>query len=476
MNYRKILLVFLIYIIPFQLLGQNFVVDFQAKHVGDQLKISISTLDNFNYEIIPFDSKTYTLIKLYPVQFKKETKDYFIEPLKKLPVKIQTLELMDQSLLLTFKGILQKQLQLNLKESVNKLEIITSLKLVANKTIEKSQKTAWDYYQSAAQLEKENRNLAAISAIRKALRLQPKYAEAYFLAGKIRFERGEWNMAKINFNQAKKINPNVGDSQPYLKKIENKLNPVQVAQKQVVQAEQKVPKAAKEVLKDSIAIISKEVTSDSASEIDSSFLSSEPVSIFNLKKSKPDSSVNMITEYTHQTSSQSYFQFAFLCFIVFVILVWGIILWKKRTYFKKEKKYSSFDFSKMIQQMQNQTPNLGNDMPEMNAPPSIQKVENLKIKNKSTNEYNRQSLQKTSSNSFSNQKARNFKTDFELTPPKENANKRPDDKILHLASLGYSIEEIARQLHIGKGEVQLILNFQGKETPMSAPKVRIEMD
>ena len=472
MKYFKCLHICLIILFPLQIFGQNYVVDFQTKLINDQVKISISALDGFKYEVIPFDSKTYTLVKLYPVQFKEETKESFITPLKKLPFKIQTLELMDQSLLLTFKGILHKQLQVSLNESVNKLEIIVSPKLVTQNIIKIPSKTAWEYYQSAILLEKENQNLAAIADIRKALRLKPNYAEAYFLAGKIRFERGEWKMAKINFAQAQRYNRNIGDLKPYLVEIEKKLYPVQLVQKKVVQSE------PEEIVGDS-----SEVDSDIIPEeidLDSSFVANSPVStigslpIFNFKKSDPDSVFNRPIEYPMQMKSQSYFQMAFLCFIVLVILVWGVLLWKKRIYFKKEK--SKFDFSKMIQQIQKQTDTLGKDMPEMKTKPPIQKVEKIKMKNEINHEIQNPKIKRTPLDSFIEHNRQNSKIDFDFNSSIEKEKQPKDEKVLHLASLGYSVEEIAKQLQVGKGEVQLILNFRGKEIPMSAPRVRIEMD
>ena len=142
----KTLFICLLILFPLQIFSQNYVVDFQTKIINDQVKISISALDVFKYEVMPFDSKTYTLVKLHPVQFKDETKENFVKPLKTLPFKIQTLELMDQSLLLTFKGILHKQVKVNLNKSLNKLEIIVSPKLMTNNKIKIPNKTAWEYY------------------------------------------------------------------------------------------------------------------------------------------------------------------------------------------------------------------------------------------------------------------------------------------------------------------------------------------
>ena len=69
MKFYKIIL-FLLIVILFQNSGysQNFIQNFQVNNNNDQIKLSLTTQDKFQYEIIPFESRVYTLIKLKPIE------------------------------------------------------------------------------------------------------------------------------------------------------------------------------------------------------------------------------------------------------------------------------------------------------------------------------------------------------------------------------------------------------------------------
>lgn len=118
----------------FQINGfsQNYIEEFLVEEVKDQIKISLKTQQKFEYKVMPFDSRVYTLMKIYPVQFHKEKKDQMLAPLKNLSVTIQALELMDQSIMLAFKDVYAKQIHINVSEETKQIEITLSPKIFTN--------------------------------------------------------------------------------------------------------------------------------------------------------------------------------------------------------------------------------------------------------------------------------------------------------------------------------------------------------
>ncbi len=79
--------------------SQNFIEEFMINEDKDQIKISLKTRKKIEYKVMPFDSRVYTLLKFYQVQFQKEKKDQMLAPLKNLSITVQALELMDQSIM-----------------------------------------------------------------------------------------------------------------------------------------------------------------------------------------------------------------------------------------------------------------------------------------------------------------------------------------------------------------------------------------
>ena len=123
--------------------------------------------------------------------------------MKNLSFTIQVLELMDDAIMLTFKNISANQLQV--KATNAKIDIFVHPKPIENLIAKNKSnlKQAKNHYLLAVQFSKNNENSKAISEIHKALTFKPKYAEAYFLAGEIRFQKGEWKKAKFNSGSKK---------------------------------------------------------------------------------------------------------------------------------------------------------------------------------------------------------------------------------------------------------------------------------
>ncbi len=452
--------------------GQNMVTNFNVVKLGGQIKIDLSASESFRYEIIPFDSKTYVLIKLQPLIFGPSVKESAVMQLKKLPVTIHALELMDQILMLTFKNISRKQLHVIFSELNKKIEIVVSQSLpVSAQKLSANKKSAKDYYLAAAQHVKKGYDDKAISALHNALRLQPRYPEVYYLAGEIRFNKKQWEMAKINFEKAKRMNPDVGDVQNYLALIDAKLHPVRQDEPDTSEADNFVEKTEP----DSTAVVSAVPNADTTYAVASVEKPALSAAIAAGDKQADESSAA-------DQPAPTYFQIGFFFAIILFVVLWGVLLWEKRNYFRKTPLKSSPDFSRLLQQLQKSSPQQKNRAPDKEEP---DKKENAERKPRQVNlNDERQKFSSLSSPdraTFNGEKL--LRRHQPVIPNVRQTGWDDDDEtvntehhVLNLASIGYSVEEIARQLQLGKGEVRLMLTYRGRHNPMTAPEVRIEMD
>ncbi len=141
-----------------------------------------------------------------------------------------------------------------------------------------------------------------------------------------------------------------------------------------------------------------------------------------IKQQEPsDSSCDLPVENFNRSAAKSYIQLGLFFLILSTVLVWGILLYKKRKYLTGLSNSKTKDFPEKI----------------------------------------------SSSSVFSSLD----KMSLDLS-----AKEELEDKVYSFASLGFCVEEIAKQLGLGKGEVRLMLNYKEKKIPMEAPQMRIEMD
>jgi len=155
----------------------------------------------------------------------------------------------------------------------------------------------------------------------------------------------------------------------------------------------------------------------------------------------------------------------FLLFFLIVVfpIFWSIFLWRMRHRLFRDREVAeagskSASFSGLVEQFRKER-NLGNlekEKPssETVRPAGALRKESQKVRNVSDN--------------------RSSATVFRWPEPTERREKL-ENRALFYASMGYSVEEIARILNIGKGEVKLLLNLRGKDLPMSLSDIRIEM-
>lgn len=465
---KKYLLLFSIcFVFYAHVYGQNRVTKFNVVQSGDQIKIDLSSSGPFRYEIIPFDSKAYVLIKLQPLLFEPSVKESAETQLKKLPVTIHALELMDETLMLTFKNISRKQLRVTFSDLNKKIQIVVLQSLpVSAQKFSVNKKSAKDYYLAATRHVKRGNDDKAISALHNALRLQPRYPEAYYLAGEIRFNKKQWKMAKINFEKAKRMNPDVGDVQKYLTLIDAKLNPVRQDERDIAATNDFVEKTES----DSADVVSANLTTDTTLTVAAE---DNPV-----RSAAVATGDNWLSDSaTTDQPAPNYFQMGFFFTIILFVVLWGILLWRKRNYFRKSSTKSSPDFSSLLQQLQNSSPQRQNRAPN--------KKENGEKKSSQVNLNDEQ--QKFSASNKPDKVEFNAEKLLQRHQPVIPSVKQigwdddgekldTEQHVLNLASIGYSVEEIARQLQLGKGEVRLLLNYRGRHNPMTAPDVRIEMD
>jgi len=165
--------------------------------------------------------------------------------------------------------------------------------------------------------------------------------------------------------------------------------------------------------------------------------------------------------------------------IILSMAGWFFLLWRKRSLLKQAQSSKVPDFAKLLQQLQNQPALLGKDMPEfqatINPHESDFHIDKDTIYN-ANNEDNSLRLKESIRTKLPKSKLPAIEPNYFSQMAKQTQHESMEQKILHYAEMGFSVEEIAYRTQIGKGEVKLVLNLHGQSVPMSAPEIRIQME
>ena len=158
--------------------------------------------------------------------------------------------------------------------------------------------------------------------------------------------------------------------------------------------------------------------------------------------------------------TKSYFQFGFFSLLVSLFTGWIMIVWKKRHgIVSTTSKTREPDFSAVLEKTQGQAKSSAETM-DRNQDHRVNSQKNAPKKKRAIRKPAPEPLEDT--------------VRRQQQPPAFVGD--PQEKVFRYASSGYSIEEIARRLGIGKGEVELILNLNGRRSPMVTPELRFELE
>ncbi len=459
-------------------LGQNYIEKISTTNIDNGIQLNLTTHTPVSHEILNFDSRATTLIKISPLTIQKDNKDALLASLNETGVDIQALELGNNTVMLAFKNVLSNRLSVKTNESKNNIKIV----ILENRKISKperkpSLKFSQEYYQKAIQLFKNGEYSDALTNVRFAIKLNPGYAEAYFLGGKLRYKLNDWVKARYNFKKAVFINGEYSEANEYLNKINSIENDSSIAWPNIKNNSDNESGTNSDI-KSSINSNNESnitSTSDSLSQPDSSAIATNVadvpednrVTITDINpgfipafESPETNSYSPLASQVFNTSFKNYIQLGFFLLIMSFLLGWILYLKKNRKFLQlKKHKINKSHFTEVLSKIQK-------NMQEEKKKKSFRKIPEKKpVENRSMETLDVHKNTKTS-----------FQDEFNERPfnplPYEGD---PMEKIYQFSSVGYSVEEIARMLNMGKGEVKLILNFKGLHSPMTPPNMRFNL-
>lgn len=415
----------------------NIIQSVKIRNRANEKKIILISSQPIRWEKLTTINRAITLLKIYDSKFEPRYKEKLIQSLKKLPCKLNVVELMDNSILIAFKEQHPSRLKIRQLDGALGLEI-TILPDVSAEV----------YYRRGVRLIQKQCYNEALQVFHKALRMRPNYAAVYFQAGIARLKLRHLRKAKINFTKALKYDPNLKEAKRYLRQLTSE-----------------VPKQRPSQNKQSDA--TKLLSSNDDSVQVSSLLQIKKSGVSPLKISKVEH-----IEMADKTSTRGnflnrtklYFQL-FLFFSILFIIIGSLvhwIIWKNRgnNSGAEEKNFQTRlqDYLQELQKPKQERDSAAITTMENNSIPEVSK----KIVNEPQSSFD-------SFNSI-------YSNRLTATSVRAYAGDDLQQKIESYVGLGFSIEEIAQRLRIGKGEVQLRLGLRGKRVHMKAPEIRFEFD
>ena len=462
-----------------KLFGQNYIEQISTKNVDNGIQINLATHASVSHEILNFDSRSTTLVKIFPLTIQQDNKDALLASLSGLGIDIQALELGNNTVLLAFKNVLSNRLSIKTNESKDKLRIHILDNQKISKSVGKSNsQLSQEYYQKAMQLFESGEYSEALTKVRSAIKLNPGFAEAYFLGGQLRYKLKDWVKAKYNFKKAAILKGEYSEANKYLNKINSIENDSLTALSNIKNNSDNESDISRNNKSSTNRYNESNITStsDSLSQPDSTVLATSVVEVPEdprvtitdtnsglspVSDSPETNPYAPLAARAFNANFNNYLQLGFFLLIISFLLGWILYLKKSRKLLQLEsKKLNKNHFTEVLSKIQE------NIQEKKKPKKSFRKVQNKQPgENRSMESFNED---------INSQ--RSFKDEFNERPlnplPYEGD---PTEKVCQFSSVGYSVEEIARMLNMGKGEVKLILNFRGRHSPMTPPDMRFNL-
>ncbi len=422
-------------------------------HSETEDNLDFSTTSRVRVQKRVFPQTNSVLIQFIGAEFMPDSEDRFVSVVKRCFLHPNVAQLSDGTIFILFKGISSSKIQVTAGKHRLRLQIL-----------KKSPQAAYlDNYRKGIALVKAKKYEAALTHLRRALRYRPGDAGAFFWAGKARFALGDWKAAQFNLEQALREKSFSNKSRTLLafirakearntggKAIGKSSLPKKEFAIQTESAPQVVEKTDTSKTETPAATVREASPKKTASfrKPTVQAVSKNPA----VKKAaeKRALSETFPAEGTAASSIQLFLFFAILLLFVSLPFLW---LWNKRA---KRKKLTekALVFEKNLEAFQVRQQQL---LRQFNAGKNEKNVENDSAFKKPTRSSAPLLQQKKESPVFAEEPLiRNRYSEDEIVK-----------KAKRFASRGYTYDEIARKLGIGKGELQLIMNLAGETIQMA---------
>jgi|GEM_PF-4841451 hypothetical protein len=449
--------------------AQNRVSRFTVEKRDGQIEIRIDARNPIEAKLIPFETRRYAMIQIGSLEVARELLEEVKKELQTLPFKVHAIPMMDGSFLITLKGKRAEDIQLTGNGTERLVIRITSRNQPVQKQAGQGEmarrflQEAWQHYRSG-------RSNLALKRIHDVIKLERRNAEAYFLAGKIRLERNELEKAKINFRISKRYGYSDAKAiDQYLLAIARMERRDEKAgnrprQKRNARMAKPVSKSPHESARpsDSDSLTAAVSAAHFPEKGDS--LPQEHFAVELARKGGAQEFVKTAKEQLQSSDGSGKKSGRLLQYVLFFSILGFPAFWTL-LFFKLKKKSGTaatdpHRFARMLDLAQKVTGPIGVDMP------GLQEAEG-------TRKNGPQENVKAAPEDGAMEAGRWVKP---VRPryPVQDLNET-EKKILYYASMGFSVDELARMFHRGKGEIEVLLSLAGKSAPMHAPSLRIEL-
>ncbi|NOY77227.1 MAG: hypothetical protein GXO76_05090 [Calditrichaeota bacterium] len=389
------------------------------------------------------------LIQLVHTEFMPDSEERFVNIVKRCFLRPNVAQLSDGTIFILFKGI-----------SASKIRVVEGRHRLRFRILKRSPQTAYlDNFRKGVTLVKKKKYQAALIHLRRALRYRPGDAAAYFWAGKARFALGDWKAARFNLEQARHAPSFARESGQLLAFIQAKQakpsgikrpanifrdansasaakSPSRVAAKEEVSRAENAAAASPDSLK-AAAVVIKRSTAQRIS-------TNPPV--------KTAGGVTLRSENSLEgnASSGSIQLILFLTILVLLVSLPFLWLWNRRVT-RRKLVQAAEPFEKNLETFQVRQQHL---LRQFEAEKNKAMVETDSVlKNPAVSPPPRPKKGPVPSDE---PLIRNHYSENEIVK-----------KTKRFASRGYTYDEIAQKLGMGKGELQLIMNLAGETIEMA---------
>ena len=414
-------------------------VTYVPQEVDDRLDFRITAPVRVQKEDFP---KTHAvLVKILGATFNPEFSEDLIRVVKKCTFRPNVAQINENSIFILFKGTDASHVAVTQKPHLLRIKIQ-----------KKSRQTAYrDNLRKGVSLVKQRNFRAALVYLRRALHYRAGDPTAYFWAGKARFALGDWEAARFNLEQGKRSPAFKSEASQLLSFIQTKQ-----AEKKKMDVQEK-PKtklaAGASVSKDSVR--EKVVSQTKAKPV----LNEKAQAAVSEMPSQPKAEAAHSPE-TQKSRAPLLQLFLFLSIVFTLVALPFIYVLSRRP--RKRKNLPGVSFEKNLEAFQMRQQQVicriaeaqQTAQPEKERPfqPAARKA--VERKSQPGPEWREEPL------------LRNTYSDSELVK-----------KVRKFASRGYTYDEIAQKLGIGKGELQLAMSLAGEKIEMSRePGLRLTLD
>ncbi|GBD94250.1 hypothetical protein BMS3Abin05_01854 [bacterium BMS3Abin05] len=460
-GYTKIISIFIILLIGFVLRSQKSFAQLSlitgVKYVSEEIddRLDFKTTSIVNVEKTDFPQKHSVLIKLLNTEFMPGSENNFIRTVKRCFLRPKIVQLNNGTIFILFKGVLSSKIKITQNKHL--------LRLLIRK---KSPETAYlENYRKGVLLVKDKKYKAGLNHLRRALRFKAGDQAAYFWAGKARFALGDWKAAIFNLKKARTEKSFRNEADRLTAFIEKKKKD---RIKDRVKIKNKTAAAAS-VMPAKPGGSKKSPVRNKKETAAADVMTAAPpaVSKKNPVQNKKRIAAAEITPATPGGSREdrAVFQlilfFAILITLVSLPFLW---IWHKRPK-KVNPPFPGIQFEKKLQAFQQRQPHLTRDFKEQWNP--AQREEDLAAANPG-----RKRMPPGPVND-----APDFFTPEEPLIRNAYSEEELVKKAKRFASRGYTYDEIAKKLGVGKGELQLAMSFAGEAVKMAQPSgMRLTFD